>query len=651
MAERKLILDVLARDHASRPLRAVGNEADRAGRKLDGMAGDASHLDKQIDKVKGTIGDLAVELSKADRGSALFSGLKKEFEGANRELKQLERIAKALPASAAKIGADMAPGVVSGLGGGLARAGASLGPAGAAIGAGLAAGATPLLLAGLGGAVIGAAGAGGVVGGLVLAAKDARVKAEAENLAQSLDSMLQTAAAPFVPAVLGAMQDLRKESAALAPEFRTIFGAAASYVQPLERGLVGMVKGALPGLRDAVVQAGPVIDALADGLIQTGEAVGDLFSTIAEHAPEGARALTYLFEIVEIGIDSLSKMISVGSTAFKWMDIASSAMSGRQAQTAAQYAVAQHNAAAASDRTSSASAQLLEALNRMGGAAEDTTYSVQRLDEAFRNLFDRQMNADQAAIRWQESLAEMNKELRSGARTLSINTAEGRANTKSLLASIEVARRVRDANLARGQSLDLVNAKYASDIEGLRAAAVAAGFNKRQVDALVGAYRRIPDEVVTEIKATGASSAAASARVAAAAYNALPRSIQTTIYTNRMDKGRQNRWGGVYTHAAEGALRQADVFSPVNPARYAFAEPATGGEAFIPRHGDAARSTRILSKAASWYGLAVGRPGMAGGGTVVNYNVQLSAGVVGSQLELQNWLARAMADLQRKGRV
>lgn len=64
------------------------------------------------------------------------------------------------------------------------------------------------------------------------------------------------------------------------------------------------------------------------------------------------------------------------------------------------------------------------------------------------------------------------------------------------------------------------------------------------------------------------------------------------------------RWGGVTVHAQTGLLN-ASVYSTQNPARYAFAEPATGGEAFIPRRGNRARSLAILEEAASWYGAEV----------------------------------------------
>lgn len=65
------------------------------------------------------------------------------------------------------------------------------------------------------------------------------------------------------------------------------------------------------------------------------------------------------------------------------------------------------------------------------------------------------------------------------------------------------------------------------------------------------------------------------------------------------------RWGGVTHHARHGVLRQAEVFSTQSPARYAFAEPATQGEAFIPKSGNYQRSMAILDEAASWYGAEV----------------------------------------------
>lgn len=78
------------------------------------------------------------------------------------------------------------------------------------------------------------------------------------------------------------------------------------------------------------------------------------------------------------------------------------------------------------------------------------------------------------------------------------------------------------------------------------------------------------------------------------------------------------RWGGITEHARDGLLRDAGIYSAAAPARYAFAEPATGGEAFIPRLGDYDKSMSILAQAARWYGASVQPGGSGGGGAAGN---------------------------------
>lgn len=111
----------------------------------------------------------------------------------------------------------------------------------------------------------------------------------------------------------------------------------------------------------------------------------------------------------------------------------------------------------------------------------------------------------------------------------------------------------------------------------------------------------------------------------------------------------ERRWGGITEHARNGLLRDAAVYSPVAAgARYAFAEPATGGEAFVPRHGDYGRSMSILSEAARWYGASVvpqgrgtaGGDGMRGGLHVENlhvsaYDSQFSLRQISDELAMQ----------------
>jgi hypothetical protein len=60
-------------------------------------------------------------------------------------------------------------------------------------------------------------------------------------------------------------------------------------------------------------------------------------------------------------------------------------------------------------------------------------------------------------------------------------------------------------------------------------------------------------------------------------------------------------------------LREAEIASPGSVARYSWAEPATGGEAFVPKNGEYGRSMSIISTAAGWYGASVVPGGMRGG--------------------------------------
>lgn len=75
--------------------------------------------------------------------------------------------------------------------------------------------------------------------------------------------------------------------------------------------------------------------------------------------------------------------------------------------------------------------------------------------------------------------------------------------------------------------------------------------------------------------------------------------------------GSRRRWGGVDYAFARGGMMGAHVASGT---RIKYAEPETGGEAYVPRLGDVRRSLAILETAAGWYGHTIAP--MAEGGLV-----------------------------------
>lgn len=69
------------------------------------------------------------------------------------------------------------------------------------------------------------------------------------------------------------------------------------------------------------------------------------------------------------------------------------------------------------------------------------------------------------------------------------------------------------------------------------------------------------------------------------------------------------RWGGVVHAYAVAGVTPAHI---QRGERIKYAEPETGGEAFVPRRGDHRRSSAVLQEAASWYGYGLVK--MATGG-------------------------------------
>lgn len=321
--------------------------------------------------------------------------------------------------------------------------------------------------------------------------------------------------------------------------------------------------------------------------------------------------------------------------------------------------------AAAVETAGKSSSGAAGGVQAVGAAADGAAGDVQKLTEAFDKLFDQYMSADEANLKYKQGVSDLKKELTDGKRVLDDTTQAGRDNAGAVLDQIAKIKELRDARLSEGQSLDVVNGKYQKDIDTLRATLLQLGYNKKAVDELIGKYRAVPDAVSTTVTAPGAKTATAQAqdfnfavrsvppsktvpfwattREATAAVNALKAKIAelkdrhiyisgTVRWTSTGDLKvpggtiLKNERGGVYEHAAVGLLRQAQIAAPQGPARYAWAEPATGGELFAPRFGDMDRTRSLVNYAVeNWWGgwrnfLPSQQWGPAGAAQVTNDN-------------------------------
>lgn len=245
---------------------------------------------------------------------------------------------------------------------------------------------------------------------------------------------------------------------------------------------------------------------------------------------------------------------------------------------------------------------LRDAFDRLNGA--EIEFAELEID--FRNALDRLA----------EGLKETDKQLRRNGEAMNINTKVGRENHQNLIdgvkASIDAAQAKYDQTVAtQGETaaLQQANAVYNQHIAELRAAMLATGMNAAKVSELLSLYGSMPPLVATTVTTPGLETAIARAQRLLQLANQLG-SKHAAVQFSSGEYSSGRRWGGVTVHAQDGMLRNAGIYSPRSPARYAFSEPATGGEAFVPKNGDYGRSMSILSQAAGWYGASV----MPGGG-------------------------------------
>lgn len=232
-----------------------------------------------------------------------------------------------------------------------------------------------------------------------------------------------------------------------------------------------------------------------------------------------------------------------------------------------------------------------DGMTQMGDDAAAAAEDVDALKEAFDRLFGIQMDIDRATIAYHQGLRDLTAELQEGTRTLDLNTQAGLDNSSALLDQVDKIKDVREANIESGMAIEDANELYQQQIDDLVDLAVQAGFNEDEIRDLIDAYRDIPERVTTDVHTNFTSSGRPPAGLAADGRQAYNR--HGGVYVNRD--------GGVYA-AQHGLLRRAAIFPPRSPATFAFAEPATGGEAFIPRLGDTARSLAIADVAAQWHG-------------------------------------------------
>lgn len=270
------------------------------------------------------------------------------------------------------------------------------------------------------------------------------------------------------------------------------------------------------------------------------------------------------------------------------------------------------------DQVKDANTQLADSFHQAARASDELDYSMYALNGTALDVRAAQRQVAQ-------DTDDLSEALKASHNSFDINTKAGRDAQAALDQYAKDAADAAQATYNQTGSVDAANATYQQHIDKLKQILISAGVAKDKVDDLVKSIANVPSTKTFELKV----------KVTGTNVTALLHNLDAV---GGRTSQQQFRWGGVVTHAAQGSLRQANVYPATSPAMYAFAEPATRGEAFVPKSGDYGRSMSILSAAAGWYNADVVPRGGYYGGT--------GAGAGGGVTEV-----RHIIDLQVNGKT
>lgn len=338
----------------------------------------------------------------------------------------------------------------------------------------------------------------------------------------------------------------------------------------------------------------------------------------------------------------------------------------------------------------------------LSGSMQSAITTMGSYTRAWQVLHGATLSADESLLAAKDATDKVAESFRKNGDVIAGNSRKALENRVVVGQAAQAYAEAAQKKYEETGSVEQANAVYDAQVAALRGVLLQSGLTKSEVDALLGAYAKMPPVKATDVSAPGAEAAKkkvddfnfaiknvppskkvpfwAATGEATAAVNALQAKIDQLkskkIYVTgsvrwtssgdfKVPGGTllKDRWGGVheggYAKAATGLIREAAMFGPRSPGRYMIAEPETGGEAFIPKRGNRQRSISIGQRAMEWYGMAVvpqsaltapvaSTVTAVSGGTVI---VNVNAGWVASAMDVENQLTRVINGLRAQGRV
>lgn len=470
-----------AADGAGDSVEKLGTKATKASKSTEktgddfkDAADDAGHLKREIDRLTASYKDLIGQFNETGDKSLLKS-IRKD----KRDLRQFESLAKeitpALP-DVGKVGVQAGTSFAASFGKSAATGIEAGGPYVAAAVAGIAVASAPILGAAIAAAVVGGVGVGGIVGGIMLAANDPRVQSAGAQLGQELAAEFGESAEPFVGPILHGLARIRAEGKSTASDLAPVFAKLAPHIDTLVDGLIraeqGIKRGVIGILGDE--DTADTIDAIANGVADIGDAIGDFLDDMDPQAAEDF--FTSVLASTADLIRALGMVVNVLSTVYEEVVIVADALGMLEPE-----------------RVAGKFGEATPKIELFGKSAEEAAQEVEDLKRAIDELFNHTMNLEQAQVAAARGMKDLVKELKDGPRVIDLVSQAGIANREALDSQISAWNRVREAQIASGMPMEQANARFQAQIDTLTNLGHSLGFRGKDFDAFMAKWRAIPD--------------------------------------------------------------------------------------------------------------------------------------------------------------
>lgn len=288
--------------------------------------------------------------------------------------------------------------------------------------------------------------------------------------------------------------------------------------------------------------------------------------------------------------------------------------------TAKQYTEAVAGVAPASKATAKEQAALAGQITKVRSTVLSAAGQLNLFNSYLDKLSNNTLDAAQQELALKDALAGATQQVKDNGHWLNDNTVKGRSNKEWLLTQIHA---VNDHAASVGKqtgSVRKATAALASDEAQLRHAAIAAGLNKTQVDALIRSYALTPKKVSTLIKADTAD-AKAKVRALQAQIDALHGRTVPIIVQEIAKRAAGSSGTNLASHATGGYLSEGWN---------------TAGEG---------SATELMYKQGSTVQVLTNqqsRPKLASGGITWTGDVIVQAGTVASPVDLPRLIIGAL---------